>query len=134
VVEALPVLADKVPKNVLEEARRMVAGGRPHTTDRPVAEMRLLRGKPWSVSGLLSRLGAADEPIQSQQRLALEIRVRTGIVPPTRFPLLMSSSDRSELLANWSEHFAKANGRLRPGGWYYQGKPNKPTNVVGEVR
>jgi len=134
VVEALPGLADRVPQGVLEEARRMVTGGRHHTTDRPVAGMRLLRGKPWSVSGLLSRLGAADEPIQSQQRLALEIRVRTGIVPPTRFPLLMSKADRSALLANWSRHFARANDRLRPGGWYYQGKPIKPANGEGEVR
>jgi hypothetical protein len=31
--------------------------------------------------------------------------------------------ERPELLAHWNTYYAKANGRLKPGQWYYQGKP-----------
>ena len=97
--------------------------GHPSGEASPASAIRRLRGELWSVSGLLSRLAAPDEPVQSQRRLALEIRVRTGLVPPTKFPLLMSAAARAELMASWTAYFAKTNGQLAPGGWYYQGKP-----------
>jgi hypothetical protein len=100
----------------------ILGSGSTHPSDEASA-IRRLHGELWSVSGLLSRLAAPDEPVQSQRRLALEIRVRTGLVPPTKFPLLMSVAARAELVASWAAHLAKANGQLAPGGWYYQGKP-----------
>lgn len=121
-VQALRPFTGRVPRETLEEARRMILGsGSTHPSDEASA-LRILHGEPWSVSGLLSRLAAPDEPVQSQRRLALEVRVRTGFVPPTRFSLLMSAAARAELVASWTTHFAKANGQLAPGGWYYQGK------------
>jgi hypothetical protein len=118
-------LTDRVPRETLEEARRMILGdGSAHPSGEasPNSALRRLHGEPWSVSGLLSRLAAPDEPVQSQRRLALEIRVRTGLVPPTKFPLLMSAAARAELVANWNAYFAKTNASLKPGGWYYQGQ------------
>jgi hypothetical protein len=121
-VQALPALVSHVRRETIEQARRMILGsGSTHPSDEASA-LRILHGEPWSVSGLLSRLAAPDEPVQSQRRLALEVRVRTGFVPPTRFSLLMSAAARAELVASWTTHFAKANGQLAPGGWYYQGK------------
>jgi len=122
-VQVLPALVGHVRRETIEQARRMILGsGSTHPSDEASA-LRRLHGEPWSVSGLLSRLAAPDEPVQSQRRLALEIRVRTGLVPPTKFPLLMSAAARAELVASWRAHFAKAHGQLAPGGWYYQGKP-----------
>jgi hypothetical protein len=122
-VQALPAPVGHVRRETLEQARRMILGsGFTHPSGEGSA-IRRLHGEPWSVSGLLSRLAAPDEPVQSQRRLALEIRVRTGLVPPTKFPLLMSAAARAELVASWRAHFAKARGQLAPGGWYYQGKP-----------
>jgi hypothetical protein len=137
VLVALPALANMVPQNALEEARRMIAGRElvGTTTARPrTTEMRLLHGEPWSVSGLLSRLAAPDEPIQSQQRLALEVRVRTGLAPPTRFPSLMSRSTSAELVASWRAHFARAQARLKPGVWHFQGKPIEQADKEGGIR
>ena len=122
-VQALPALVGHVRRETLERARRMILGsGSTHPSDEASA-IRRLHGEPWSVSGLLSRLAAPNEPVQSQRRLALEIRVRTGLVPPKRFPLLMSAAARAELVANWNAYFAKTNAKLMPGDWYYQGKP-----------
>jgi hypothetical protein len=90
----------------------------------------MLRGQPWSVARVLEGLAAIDHPAQSQRRSALEIRVRTGLVPPTGFPLLASVAARAEVLAKWGTHFAKANAKLAPGGWYYQGKPAKSVEGV----
>jgi hypothetical protein len=122
-VQSLPALVGHVRRETLEQVRRMILGsGSTHPSDEASA-IRRLHGEPWSVSGLLSRLAAPDEPVQLQQRLALEIRVRSGLVPPTKFPLLMSAAARAELVASWTAHLAKANGQSAPGGWYYQGKP-----------
>jgi hypothetical protein len=122
-VQALPALVSHVRRETLERARRMILGsGSTHPSDEASA-IRRLHGEPWSVSGLLSRLAAPDEPLQSQRRLALEIRVRTGLVPPTKSSLLMSAAARAELVANWTAYFAKTNAKLKPGDWYYQGHP-----------
>jgi len=122
-VQSLPALVGHVRRETIEQVRRMILGSdSTHLSDEASA-LRRLHGEPWSVSGLLSRLAAPSEPVQSQRRLALEIRARTGLVPPTKFPLLMSAAARAELMASWTTHFAKANGQLAPGGWYYQGKP-----------
>jgi hypothetical protein len=121
--QALPALVGRVRREAIEQARRMILGsGSTHPSDEAPA-IRRLYGEPWTVSGLLSRLAAPDDPVQSQRRLALEIRVRTGLVPPTKFRLLMSAAARAELVANWNAYFAKANGKLKPGDWYYQGQP-----------
>jgi hypothetical protein len=128
-VQVLSALAGRVRRETLEEARRMIVGdgsAHPSGDALPAPAIRRLRGEPWSVSGLLSRLAAPNEPVQSQRRLALEIRVRTGLAPPTKFPPLMSVPTRTELVASWTAHFAKANGKLAPGGWYYQGRPVEP--------
>jgi hypothetical protein len=54
--------------------------------------------------------------------MALELRARTGQAPLSTLPVLMPKAARPELLATWSSYYAKANGRLAPGDWYYQGK------------
>jgi len=122
-VQALPALVGHVPQETIEQARRMILGSGPARPSDEAPAIRRLHGEPWSVSGLLSRLAAPDEPVQLQRRLALEIRVRTGLVPPERFPLLMSAAARAKLVASWTAYFAKAHGQLAPDGWYYQGKP-----------
>jgi hypothetical protein len=121
-VRALLALADLVPKAVIDEAARMILGDKPLPSS---SEPRLLRGQPWSVAGMLARLAASDETLGSQRRLALEVRVRTGLVPPAILPSFASAQVRAKALAPWTDHFARASGRLPAGQWYYQGKPAK---------
>ena len=124
-LRALPSFAEQVPPRVLEEARRLLTGqpapdgGAPPRLDPAV---RSLCGQPWSVAGVLGCLGSAGQSLQAQRRMALELRVRTGQAPPSQLPALLPAAARSELLARWASHYAKASGKLRPGGWYYQGK------------
>jgi hypothetical protein len=73
----------------------------------------------------VARLTASDETIRSQRRLALELRVRTGLLPPAVLPSFAPAQTRSKALAHWTDHFARASGRLPAGQWYYQGKPAK---------
>jgi hypothetical protein len=121
-VRALLALADLVPKAVIDEATRMILGEKPLPNSH---ETRLLHGQPWSVAGVLERLAANDETILSQRRLALELRVRTGLVPPAILPSLAPAQVRAKALAPWADHFARSSGRLPTGQWYYQGKPAK---------
>jgi hypothetical protein len=120
---ALPGLADSVDASVAGEVRRMIEGegadaGRP----KPDPGVRRLRGQPWSVAGLLACLAEPGETVHAQRLMALELRARTGQVPLSTLPVLLPKDARPELLANWQSYYAKANGRLRPGDWYYQGK------------
>jgi hypothetical protein len=125
---ALPALEGRVPADVLEEARRRIAGAPGQAGNVGTAkDVRLLRGQPWSVEGLLACLQAPGEPLQAQRHLALELRVRTGQASPRPLPLLVPGAARPGLLADWNSCYAKANGRLKPGVWYYQGKPVNPS-------
>jgi len=121
---SLPSVADRVPDSTLDEARRMLIGEivQGDGGAKPDPSVRMLRGRPWSVSGLIDCLGDPGETLQSQRWMSLELRARTGQVPLSSLPALMPAEARSELLANWKSYYAKADGRLRPGGWYYQGK------------
>jgi hypothetical protein len=133
ILQSLSAFADRVRPDILTEARRMILGDGHslHSGTIPLpSTTRMLRGQPWSVARVLEGLAAIDHPAQSQRRSALEIRVRTGLVPPTGFPLLVSFAARAEVLAKWSTHFARANVKLAPGGWYYQGKPAKSAEGV----
>ncbi len=133
ILPSLSAFAERVRPDILTEARSMILGdGRSHhpgTIPSP-STTRMLRGQPWSVAGVLESLAALDRPVWSQRRSALEIRVRTGLVPPTGFPLLASAAARAELLAKWETHFAKAGAKLAPGGWYYQGKPARSAGGI----
>jgi hypothetical protein len=127
-VLALPAFVDSVPKPVREEASRLILGAGQDVLSDPKARdpsVRLLHGQPWSVAGLLARLAAADETVRSQRRLALELRVRTGLAPPAALPIFAPPQARSQALAQWTEHYTKASVRLPAGRWYYQGKPAK---------
>jgi hypothetical protein len=88
----------------------------------PDSAVRNLRGQPWSVAGLIACLAEPNETLQSQRLMALELRTRTGQAPLSTLPVLLPAAARPELLANWNSYYAKANGRLKPGDWYYQGK------------
>jgi len=126
ILDALPGFADDVPASLLDEAHRMVSGVRSPDLGAEAAldrGARGLRGRPWSVGGLLACLGSPDEPLQAQRRLALELRVRTGQPLPGRLPLLLPPKARAERLEAWANHYAKADGKLRAGGWYFQGRP-----------
>jgi hypothetical protein len=121
-LEALASFADRVPGEVLGEARRRIAGEDPQAeTSR--APGRLFRGQAWSVARLLERLSDPCETVSAQRLLALELRVRTGVVPPSLVPRLASTTERSRAVAGWTSHYAKSNGRLDAAEWYYQGKP-----------
>ncbi len=127
-VRALSAFADRVPGPVLEEASRLILGTSRNPLPEPQAEapsVRMLRGQPWSVAGLLARLAAADETVRSQRRLALELRVRTGLGPPAALPFFADSQSRSEALARWPDHYAQLGNRMPAGQWYYQGRPAK---------
>lgn len=124
-VRALPEFAERVSRNVLDEAKRLILGEGQAPPADAGGSVRLLRGQPWSVPGLVARLAASDETIRSQRRLALELRVRTGLLPPSVLPSFAPSRTRSKVLASWTDHFAKTSGRLPAGQWYYQGKPAK---------
>ena len=122
----LPCLAERVSPRVLDEARGMIAGRRSRSDPgeaQPDPGMRVLRGRPWSISGQLARLAAPHESLQAQRRFALELRVRTGLPLPGPFPLLAATAARAELVPSLEAHFAKTSSRLSPGGWYYQGRP-----------
>jgi hypothetical protein len=71
---------------------------------------------------VLARLGSPDETLQAQRHMTLELRARTGQAPPSPLPTLLPGAVRGERLASWTAHFAKASGKLRPGGWYLQSK------------
>ncbi len=119
----LPELDGLVDADVLVEVRRMIAGPG-HLDGACVAkDTRMLRGRPWSVAGLLDCLQAPDETLQAQRHMALELRARTGELPLSTLPLLLPAGARPELIGNWNAYYAKVNGRLKPGQWYYQGKP-----------
>ena len=133
-VRALPAFADSVPKRVLEEASRMILGksqDSPSDAKAKDPSIRLLHGQPWSVTGLLARLAADDETVRSQRRLALELRVRTGLAPPAALPVFVAANARSQALALWTDHYAWSSSRLPPGQWYYQGKPAKLAHRAG---
>jgi hypothetical protein len=117
---------ESVPADVLAEVRRLIVG---EGDRRGRDDGRLLRGRPWSVAELLARLQSSEESLQAQRWLALELRARTGEVPMSSLPVLLPPSARPELLANWSSYYAKANGKLKPGQWYYQGKPMREMSV-----
>jgi hypothetical protein len=119
----LPELDGLVASDVLAEVRRMIAGPGDNQAPFVATDVRMLRGRPWSVAGLLDCLQAPDETLQAQRHMALELRARTGEAPMSTLPLLLSPAERPELLAHWNTYYAKANGRLKPGQWYYQGKP-----------
>jgi hypothetical protein len=119
----LPELDGMVASDVAAEVRRMIAGPGDEDGASVAKNLRLLRGQPWSVAGMLDCLQAPDETLQAQRQMALELRARTGEVPLSTLPLLLPAAARPELLANWNTYYAKANGRLKPGQWYYQGKP-----------
>jgi hypothetical protein len=121
-LEALPSFADRVPGEVLGEARRRIAGEDPPAETSRVPG-RLFRGQAWSVARLLKRLSDPRETVSAQRLLALELRVRTGVVPPSLVPRLASTTERSCAVAGWTSHYAKSNGRLAAAEWYYQGKP-----------
>jgi hypothetical protein len=121
---ALPGFADRVPAEVLDEAARLIEGSarvEDAASDRDPA-VRYLRGQPWSIAGVLQCLASADESVTAQQRMALELRARTSQAPLTTLPLLLPDEQRPELLSHWATYYAKANGRMKPGGWYYQGR------------
>jgi hypothetical protein len=123
---ALPSFAERVPKNVLDEAKRLILGeGQNPAPDERGPAIRLLRGQPWSVPGLVACLAGPSETILSQRRLALELRVRTGLRPPVVLPAFAPVQTRSDVLAHWTDHLARTSGRLPAGQWYYQGKPAK---------
>ena len=129
----------RAPADVLEEVPRMILGSEgdhtPHpNTGSPEKGKRMLRGRPWSVAAVLDRLSAPDELLLSANRMALEIRVRTGIMPPCRLPLFTSAAVRSDIIAKWRSHYAKADAKLTPGGWYYQGKPISRPDQKGATR
>jgi hypothetical protein len=121
-LSALPALSDLVSPRVLAEVRRMLTGS-VDEDHRPLdASVRILRGEPWSLAGLLACLGEPGESLEAQHWLALELRARTGQAPLGTLPLLLPAEVRPELLAHWQAYYAKANGRLPPGHWYFQGK------------
>lgn len=84
---------------------------------------RLLRGQPWTVPRVIALLGAGDEPLPAQRRLALELRVRTGLPLPSPLGALAGPEARPDARASLHRYFAKAAGRLGEGEWCYQGRP-----------
>jgi len=120
-LNALPSFVDRVSGEVLGEARRRIAGEGSQAEANSVPG-RLFRGQAWSVARLIERLSDPHETVSAQRLLALELRVRTGVVPPTLLPRLASTKERSEAVASWTSHYAKSNGRLDAAKWYYQGK------------
>ena len=124
-LQALPGLADVISAQVADEVQRMITGRVAHAQDdRGKADnaIRTLRGQPWSVAGVIGCLAEPGETLQAQRLMALELRARTGQAPLSTLPVLLPAAARPELLANWNSYYAKANGRLQPGDWYYQGK------------
>jgi hypothetical protein len=121
----------RAPVGVVEEVRRFVLGRQRRP---PQHGGRLLHGQPWSVAGVLDRLSATDEPWQSANRMALELRVRTGIVPPCRLPLVAPTAIRAEAVTKWRSHYAKADAKLAAGTWHYQGRPIPEVDKKGSVR
>ena len=120
-LEALPSFIDRVPGDVLSEARRRIAGEDP-PAETSLPPGRLFRGQAWSVARHLERLSDPREAVSAQRLLALELRVRTGVVPPNTVPRLASTKERLGAIASWTSHYAKSNGRLDAATWYYQGK------------
>jgi hypothetical protein len=129
-LESLPSFADRVPGDVLDEAHRRIAGEEP-SAEGNLLRGRLFRGQAWSVARLIERLSDPRETVSAERLLALELRVRTGVTPPNIVPRFALTKERSAAVAGWMSHYAKSNGRLDAGKWYYQGQP---LPSVGEAR
>lgn len=127
-LSVLPELDGLVAADVAVEARRMIAGSGEAEAPPEAKTSRWLRGRPWSVEGMLDCLRAPEETLQAQRQVCLELRARTGEVPMSTLPLLSPAAVRLELLAKWNTHDGKAKGRLKPGQWYYQGKPMRSSS------
>jgi hypothetical protein len=130
VLPKLASFASRLSTDILTTARRMLVGESP-SPDRDQGTARLLGGREWSVAGVLLRLEARDEPVRSRQRLALELCARTGIRPPGVFPLLVSRTVSPKIIGAWRQQFAKADARLKPGEWYFRGRPLTPQAKEG---
>jgi hypothetical protein len=130
VLPKLASFASRLSTDVLAAARQMLVGESPEP-NRDQGTARLLGGQAWSVAGVLSRLEASDEPVHSRQRLALELRARTGIQPPGVFPLFVLHTVSPQFIGVWRQQFAKADARLKPGRWYFRGKPLLPEAKEG---
>jgi hypothetical protein len=116
----LPEFKERVLEEVFAEARRLMPDQEPPASEKK-GERRIF-GKPWAVSTVLERVVAADEPLTFRRRHALEACVRTGTQPPAYFPAYGTAETWRELSAAWQTAFAGAS-RLKPGGWYYMGRP-----------
>jgi hypothetical protein len=120
---ALAQLRGSVRDQVLDEALRATFGeiplGRPLTT---ATQERLLRGRPWSIKGVTARLSAADEPVRSRERLALELAVRTGVRPPVRYDSTAPAANQTRAAQAFTATFGASVTGLRAGRWYYFGR------------
>jgi hypothetical protein len=86
--------------------------------DRPV---RLLRGEPWTIAGALSRLAAADEPLQRRRWHAREATVRSGVRPAVVYDCGSPAATQQQVAERLRAAFADQR-QLPPGRWCYFGR------------
>jgi hypothetical protein len=123
VAAELTKLTGTIDPRVLDEALAATFGDRPADARRAEAPGRLLRGRPWSIGGAVTRLLAPNEPIRSRERMALDLAVRTGLRPPVRYDLAALASRQTRAAETLSATFTANASALRPGNWYYFGRP-----------
>jgi hypothetical protein len=108
-----------VDDRILDHARRLTFG---EANNPPASSGRLLGGKAWSVTGVLTRLAAPDEPVRSRERLALELGVRTGFRPPGRYDARAPAQQQRQMAEAFAAAFAPRASQLQAGRWYHAGR------------
>jgi hypothetical protein len=88
-----------------------------------------LHGRPWSLAGALTRLGAPDEPVRSRERLALDLVVRTGVRAPLRYDARAPAAAQASMAKAIESAFTPRAGQLPSGRWSYFGQPVPKTNA-----
>jgi hypothetical protein len=123
VSRAIGALGEHVSAATKAAALDALAGGAGSIgRDRAPAELRLLRGTPWSVGASLERILDQDEPVRSRARRALDVASRTGIRPPAAYVSSASASLQGRIAEEWRQHYLKTADRMPQGRWLVGGR------------
>src|SRR5665213_450598 len=119
ILPRLEALKAAVGEDLVDQAKRAIVGD---SAPYPSGSVRLLRGCPWTVEGALERLADPGELILSQEWIALELSVRTGVRVPRPLLLGAPTKETTEIAAAWQNALRQA--RLPRGSdWLYFGRP-----------
>ena len=119
VLPRLEALKAAVGEDLVDQAKRAIVGD---SAAYPSGPVRLLRGRPWTVEGAVERLADPGERLVSQQWIAVELSVRTGVPMPRQLQPGAPTRELTAMAAAWQTALHQAR-RPRGGEWLYLGRP-----------